>query len=258
MEFNTLTLQYPCLCLCIKRDDMFNLSICLDISEKIDYHTFKVLILLGVPHCAIWHWCLKWNKKHNISQQYTLYEDQRCKMTGHLWLAFYPLHVHVSSHLQRKFDGVVCWRYSVLVKHFIALGYFHRSPHVLSQKIPDFDSACMLHFDVKDSYTSNPDFRFNKAICRKQRLWWIKSTHMCLIWHITHAEEKLTPGRWEIWDIHPKLKTREISFVHNIRFIYAIVWICYIGHGSTTTVPCVKFRNDWMTEIKVMDKRDLC
>ena len=87
MEFNTLTLQYPCLCLCIKRDD---LSICLDISEKMDYHTFKVLILLDVPRCAIWrHWCLRWNKKHNISQQASIHCT---KINAIKWPAIYDWH----------------------------------------------------------------------------------------------------------------------------------------------------------------------
>ena len=53
-----------------------------------------------------------------------------------------------------------------------------------------------------------------------------------------------------------KLKSREILFVHNIRFNNPIVLKFCTEHGSITSVFCSKFQNDWTPAIDVMDERN--
>ena len=57
-------------------------------------------------------------------------------------------------------------------------------------------------------------------------------------------------------ETHLKLKSRDISFVHNIRFHCPIGLKFCTEHGSDTAVLCAKFQNDRSTEAWVMDKRD--
>ena len=58
-----------------------------------------------------------------------------------------------------------------------------------------------------------------------------------------------------VFETHLKLKSREISFVHNTRFNNPIVLKFGTDHGWITAVLCAKFQNDWTTEAKVMDER---
>ena len=53
-----------------------------------------------------------------------------------------------------------------------------------------------------------------------------------------------------------KRKSREISFVHDIRFNCPIGLKFCIEHGSDTAVLCAKFQSDQSIEAWVMDKRD--
>ena len=53
-----------------------------------------------------------------------------------------------------------------------------------------------------------------------------------------------------------EIKSREITFVHIIRFICPIVLKPCTEHDSATVVLCAKFQNDWITERNVMNKRD--
>ena len=57
-------------------------------------------------------------------------------------------------------------------------------------------------------------------------------------------------------ETHLKLKSREISFVHNICLKNPIVLDFCTQHGSITVVLCVKFQNDWTNATNVMDERD--
>ena len=49
-------------------------------------------------------------------------------------------------------------------------------------------------------------------------------------------------------ETHPKLKSREISFVHNVRFSCPIFLKFCTEHGSITAVLCAKFQNDWVAQ----------
>ena len=53
-----------------------------------------------------------------------------------------------------------------------------------------------------------------------------------------------------------KLKSREVSFVHNFVLCCSIVLKCYSEHGSDTTMRCATFQNDRTTEKYVVRKRD--
>ena len=53
-----------------------------------------------------------------------------------------------------------------------------------------------------------------------------------------------------------KLKSREISFAHNLLPSCQIVSTFYTEHGSATAVLCAKIQNDLTTEMDVMDERD--
>ena len=53
-----------------------------------------------------------------------------------------------------------------------------------------------------------------------------------------------------------KLKSREISFAHNVLISCQIALKICTGHGSITAVLCVNFQNDLITETDVMDERD--
>ena len=53
-----------------------------------------------------------------------------------------------------------------------------------------------------------------------------------------------------------KLKSREISFVHDTNIISLIVLIFCTEYDSITAVPGTKHRNDWVIERYVMDKHD--
>ena len=58
-------------------------------------------------------------------------------------------------------------------------------------------------------------------------------------------------------ETHLKLNSRKISFIHNIRLNNPIGLKSCTKNISITAVFCVKFQNDWMTEIDNMDERDL-
>ena len=53
-----------------------------------------------------------------------------------------------------------------------------------------------------------------------------------------------------------KLKSSEISFVHNIRFSCPIVMKLCTAHSIDTATLCAKSQNDWITETQVMTGRD--
>ena len=55
---------------------------------------------------------------------------------------------------------------------------------------------------------------------------------------------------------HRKHKSREISFAHNLFFIYQIVLKFYTEHGGITAVLCAQFHNDLAIKMDVMDERD--
>ena len=69
----------------------------------------------------------------------------------------------------------------------------------------------------------------------------------------SHAEPVQHWGVVQYTDIgypsetHIKLKSRENSFAHNIRFSCSIVLKLCTEHGSVTAVLYVKFQNDWIT-----------
>ena len=56
-------------------------------------------------------------------------------------------------------------------------------------------------------------------------------------------------------ETHLKLKSREISFVHNLLLSKSIVLKFCTEHDSEAAVLCAKFQNDWWTENSVMDER---
>ena len=58
-------------------------------------------------------------------------------------------------------------------------------------------------------------------------------------------------------ETHLKLKSRKISFVHNIRFSCPFVLKFCREYGSITAVLCTKFQNDWIIKKYVMGKQDL-
>ena len=66
----------------------------------------------------------------------------------------------------------------------------------------------------------------------------------------------VTPRVVTIPDIPLKLKSRKISFAYNIFFNCPIISKLNTEHGSDTAVLCVKFWNDWVTEMDVMDEHD--
>ena len=57
-------------------------------------------------------------------------------------------------------------------------------------------------------------------------------------------------------ETHLELKSRMISFVHNIRFRCPIVLKICTEHGSIIAVRYAKFRNDLIIDKYVRDKRD--
>ena len=57
-------------------------------------------------------------------------------------------------------------------------------------------------------------------------------------------------------ETHLKLKSCEISFVHNICFNGPIGLKFCTEHGSDTAMPCAKFQSNWSNEAWVLDKRD--
>ena len=57
-------------------------------------------------------------------------------------------------------------------------------------------------------------------------------------------------------ETHLKLKSRKISFVHNIHLNNPIVLNFCTEHGSITAMLCAKFENIWTTEIDIMDEWD--
>ena len=54
---------------------------------------------------------------------------------------------------------------------------------------------------------------------------------------------------WYPSETHPKLKSCENSFVHNIRLNDSIVLQFCTSYGSIVAVQCAKFQNDWTIEI---------
>ena len=58
------------------------------------------------------------------------------------------------------------------------------------------------------------------------------------------------------FETHLKLKSRAISFVHNIRFNCPIGLKFCTEHGGDTAVPCAKIQSDRSTAAWVMGKRD--
>ena len=57
-------------------------------------------------------------------------------------------------------------------------------------------------------------------------------------------------------ETHFKLKSREISFVHNTRFNCPIILKLCTEHGSDTAVLCAIFQNDWKLDMAVMNEQD--
>ena len=45
-----------------------------------------------------------------------------------------------------------------------------------------------------------------------------------------------------------KLKSREISLIHNIFLICPIILEFYAEHGNITVVLCAQSQNDWVSE----------
>ena len=56
-------------------------------------------------------------------------------------------------------------------------------------------------------------------------------------------------------ETHGKLKSREISFAHNLFINYPIVLNFCTVHGSITAVLCAKFQNDWTIARDIIDER---
>ena len=61
---------------------------------------------------------------------------------------------------------------------------------------------------------------------------------------------------YEPSEAHLKLKSRKISFVHNVRFNCPIGLKFCIEYGSDTAVLCVRFQSDRSTEAWVMGTRN--
>ena len=55
-------------------------------------------------------------------------------------------------------------------------------------------------------------------------------------------------------EIQLKLKSREVSFVHNLLLNYPIVLKFCAEHDSLAVVRCAKYQNDWPNETDVMDE----
>ena len=58
-------------------------------------------------------------------------------------------------------------------------------------------------------------------------------------------------------ETHHKLKSHDISFVHNSFLSCSIISKFCTEHGSDTAVLWTKFQNDWATEMDVMGDQDL-
>ena len=64
-----------------------------------------------------------------------------------------------------------------------------------------------------------------------------------------------------LWNIgypsetHVKLKSREISFAHNLFIDFPILLNFSAMHGSITAVLSAKFQNDWSIERAIIDER---
>ena len=91
----------------------------------------------------------------------------------------------------------------------------------------------------------------------------ISDSHVCKMFHPTlyngcHHLSMTEPGvlcnRGYPSETHLKLKSREISFVHNIRPIG--LKLC-TEHGSDTAVLCAKFQTNRSTGRWVMSNRDV-
>ena len=57
-------------------------------------------------------------------------------------------------------------------------------------------------------------------------------------------------------ETHLELKSREVTFVHNLFITYPIVSTVCTEHGSDATVLFAKFQKEWTTETNVMGERD--
>ena len=55
-------------------------------------------------------------------------------------------------------------------------------------------------------------------------------------------------------EAHFKLKSREVSFAHNLLLNYPTVLNVYTEHDSLIVVFCTKYQNDWPNEMSVMDE----
>ena len=58
-------------------------------------------------------------------------------------------------------------------------------------------------------------------------------------------------------DTHVKLKSREISFVHSMRFCCPIVLKSPIKHDSVIAMHCAIFQNDWVNKKYSLCRRNL-
>ena len=78
-----------------------------------------------------------------------------------------------------------------------------------------------------------------------------------MIWLMKILEIELGLGNIDCPpETHLKPKSREISFVHNLFLGYPIILQSCSMNGSDIVVLCTKFRNDWTTEIDIIDERD--
>ena len=57
-------------------------------------------------------------------------------------------------------------------------------------------------------------------------------------------------------ETHLKLKSRKVSFTHNLFRTCPIGLVFRTEHGSDTAVLCAEFQNDWTNEMDVMDGGD--
>ena len=56
-------------------------------------------------------------------------------------------------------------------------------------------------------------------------------------------------------ETHIELKSREISFAHNLSISYPTVLEFHTEHGSIIAVLCAESQIDWTTETYVLDER---
>ena len=75
---------------------------------------------------------------------------------------------------------------------------------------------------------------------------------MC--WHsIAHLWGLLS---YRASETHLKLKSHEISFIHNIHISYQIVLQFCTEHGSITAVLCAKLQNNLIIDMDVIEEQD--